>query len=300
MMALSYSVFAKDMSWLPQIKRRQHHRMELEAVTVLQLLCKQPPAGKEHSRDSSARVPPSHLTSNHQSYLRFTRIVSLPHIKLIISVIFKLCYAVPRGILFLWEITELVQSNSEGPATTSSWALHFLIKAALLTKKSVSQQCGPVKTVSVTIPLHIQLSAQGLGFRWKYLVYNCFSLPSLHSPQSEISKKLLGILMKTLDHCKAGTACSLVPGTVEEQSNTAIICLGPKHDLLIFTEFSKSNKLLWIRIFLNTILRLLFTHPQNHINLTLLYLFLDSIVGNSYQACISLKDAQIPGSVWQG
>lgn len=70
--------FAKDMSWLPQTKRRQHQRMELEAVTALQLLCKQPPAGKEHPRDSTARVPPSHLTSDHQSYLRFTRIVSLP------------------------------------------------------------------------------------------------------------------------------------------------------------------------------------------------------------------------------
>lgn len=264
------------MSWLPQIKRRQHHRMELEAVRVLQLLCKQLPAGKECSRDSSARVPPSHLTSSLRSYLRFTRIVSLHLIKLTISFISKLCYAVPS---FLWEIAELVQSNSEGPARTSSWALHFLIKGALLRKKSVSQQCGPAKTVSVTIPLHIQLPVQALGFRWKYLVYNCFSLPSLHSPQSEISKKLLGILVKTPDHCKARTACSLVAGTVEEQSNTAIICLGSKHDLLIFTEFSKSNKPLWIRIFLNTILRLLFTHPRNHINLSLLYLFLDSVVG---------------------
>jgi len=38
--------------------------MELEVVTALQLLCKQPLEGKEPPRDSSARVPPSHLTSN--------------------------------------------------------------------------------------------------------------------------------------------------------------------------------------------------------------------------------------------
>lgn len=71
----------------------------------------------------------------------------------------------PRRILLLWEITELVKSNSEGQARISWWTLYFLIKVVLLTKKSVSQQCSPVKTVSVTIPLHIQQPAQGLGFR---------------------------------------------------------------------------------------------------------------------------------------
>lgn len=45
--------------------------MELEAVIALQFLCKQPSAaGKEHPRGSSARVTPSHLSSDYQELFK--------------------------------------------------------------------------------------------------------------------------------------------------------------------------------------------------------------------------------------
>lgn len=93
--------------------------MELEAVTALQLLCKQPPARKEHPRGSSAKIAPFHLTSDYQSYSGFTRIASVSFVinfpyQINLPMYLQTLLCSSQEELFFWGITELVKSNSKG------------------------------------------------------------------------------------------------------------------------------------------------------------------------------------------